>query len=120
MLIPFVAPIEVADVPTRLASSSLSREVVESLKSSEDYHIIHEEEIRDRAIEIALEVGSSGFDIYFIAVAKTFNAVLITDDEPMAVHAERLGIDTILVRKISIEELRTKIDMLAENRLNYT
>lgn len=79
------------------------------LKSSEDYHIIHEEEIRDHAIQIALEVGSSGFDTYFIAAAKTFNAVLITDDEPMAVHAERLGIDTILIGKISIEELRTKM-----------
>jgi len=44
-----------------------------------------------------------------------FNATLITDDKPMTIHAKRLGIDTILIRKISIRELRTKIDTLAEN-----
>jgi len=44
-----------------------------------------------------------------------FNAVLITDDEPMAIHAKRLGVDTILIRKISTEELRTKINILAKN-----
>jgi len=115
VFIPFVALIEVAGVLTRLASSSLAREIVESLKTSENYHIIHEEEIRDHAIKIALEVGSSGFDTYFIAVAKMFNATLITDDEPMTIHAKRLGIDVILIRKISIRELRTKIDTLAEN-----
>ncbi|OYT47828.1 MAG: VapC toxin family PIN domain ribonuclease [Desulfurococcales archaeon ex4484_42] len=115
VFIPFVALVEVAGVLTRLASSSLAREIVESLKTSENYHIVHEEEIRDHTIEIALEVGSSGFDTYFIAIAKMFNAVLITDDEPMAIHAKRLGVDTILIRKISTEELRTKINTLAKN-----
>jgi len=62
VFIPFVALVEVAGVLTRLASSSLAREVVESLKTSENYHIIREEEIRDHANKIALEVGSSGFD----------------------------------------------------------
>ena len=115
VFIPFVALVEVAGVLTRLASSSLAREVVESLKTSENYHIVYEEEIRDHAIKIALEVGSSGFDTYFIAVAKKFNAMLITDDEPMAIYAKHLSIDTILIRRISIEELRTKIDTLAGN-----
>jgi len=115
VFIPFVALVEIAGVLTRLASSSLAREVVESLKTSENYHIVYEEEIRDHAIKIALEVGSSGFDTYFIAVAKKFNAMLITDDEPMAIYAKHLSIDTILIRRISIEELRTKIDTLAGN-----
>ena len=115
IFIPFVALVEVAGVLTRLASSSLAREVVESLKTSENYHIVYEEKIRDHAIKIALEVGSSGFDTYFIAVAKKFNAMLITDDEPMAIYAKHLSIDTILIRRISIEELRAKIDTLAGN-----
>jgi len=115
VFIPFVALVEVAGVLTRLASSSLAREVVESLKTSENYHIVYEEEIRDHAIKIALEVGSSGFDTYFIAVAEKFNAMLITDDEPMAIYAKHLGIDTILIRRISIEELRTKINTLTGN-----
>jgi len=99
-------------VLTRLASSSLAREVVESLKTSENYRIVYEEEVRDLAIEEALQVGSSGFDTYFIAVAKKYNATLITDDEPMAMRAKHLGIDTILIRKVNVEELKLKIDEL--------
>jgi len=115
VLIPFVALVEVAGVLTRLASSSLAREVVESLRTSENYRIVYEEEIRDSVIEIALEVGSTGFDTYFIAVAKKFNAMLVTDDEPMAIHAKRLGIDTVLIRKTGFDELKTKIGELAKN-----
>jgi len=69
VLIPFIALVEVAGVLTRLASSSLAREVVESLKTSENCRIVYEEEVRDLAIEVALQAGSSGFDTYFIAVA---------------------------------------------------
>ena len=115
MLIPFVAFVEVACVLTRLTSSSLAREVVESLRTSESYRIVYEEEIRDSVIDVALEVGSTGFDTYFIAVAKKFDTMLVTDDEPMAIHAKRLGIDTVLVRKTSFDELRTKIAELAKN-----
>lgn len=115
VLIPFVALVEVAGVLTRLASSFLAREVVESLRTSENYRIVYEEEIRDSVIEIALEVGSTGFDTYFIAVAKKFNAMLVTDDEPMAIHAKRLGIDTVLIRKTGSDELKTKIGELAKN-----
>ncbi len=115
VFLPFVALVEVAGVLTRLASSSLAKEVVESLKTSENYHIVYEEEIRDYAIKIALELGSSGFDTYFIAAAKMFSATLITDDEPMAIYAKRLGIDVILIRRISVEELITRINKLTKN-----
>ncbi|RLG82145.1 MAG: hypothetical protein DRO09_00945 [Thermoprotei archaeon] len=77
---------------TRLALSSLVREVVESLKTSGNYHIVYEEEIRGHAIEITLEVGTSGFNTYFIAVAKVFNVALIADDEPTATRAKHLDI----------------------------
>ncbi len=114
VLIPFAALVEVAGVLTRMVSKTLAEEVVESLKATENYRVVYEEEIRDHVIRIALELGSSGFDTYFISIAKLYNAVLITDDEPMAMHAERLGVKTILLRRVSREELVAKINELVE------
>ncbi len=115
MLLPFVALVEVAGVLTRLTSRSLAREVVESLRTTENYQVIYEEKIGDSAIYLALETGASGFDNYFMTIAKLYNATLITDDEPMAIYAERIGIDTILVRRINKRELIAKINKLANN-----
>ncbi|RLF22801.1 MAG: hypothetical protein DRN15_08130, partial [Thermoprotei archaeon] len=91
------------------------REVVESLRTTENYQVIYEEEIRDSAVDLALETGASGFDTYFMTIAKLYNATLITDDEPMAIYAERIGVDTILVRRVNKRELIAKIDKLANN-----
>jgi len=115
VLLPFAALVEVAGVLTRLTSKSLAREVVESLRTTENYQVIYEEEIRDSVVDLALETGASGFDTYFMTIAKLYNATLITDDEPMAIYAERIGIDTILVRRINKRELIAKIDKLANN-----
>jgi len=112
VLIPFAALVEVAGVLTRLASRDLAMKVVESLRTTRRYRIVYEDEIRDYVIEIALSTGSSGFDTYFIATAKLYNAALITDDEPMSIQAERVGVNTILVRKTSTEELIAKINEL--------
>jgi len=68
--------------------------VVESLRTTGRYRIVYEDEIRDYTIEIALNTGSSGFDIYFIATAKPYNATLITDDEPISIQAERVVVNT--------------------------
>jgi len=87
-------------------------QVVESLRATRRYCIVYEEDIRNYVIEIALSTSSSGFDTYFIATAKLYNATLITDDEPMSIQAERVGVNTILVRKISTEELIAKINEL--------
>jgi len=111
--IPFAALVEVAGVLTRLASRNLAMEVAEPLKTTRGYRIIYEEEIRDHATEIALSTGSSGFDTYSIAIAKPYNATPITDDEPMPIQAERVGANTVLVRKTSTEELIAKINELA-------
>jgi len=112
LLIPFAALVEVAGVLTRLASRDLAMRVVESLRTTRSYRIVYEDEIRDYVIETALSTGSSGFDIYFIATAKLYNAALVTDDEPMSMQAERVGVNTILVRKTSTEELIAKINEL--------
>jgi len=53
VLIPFVVLVEAAGVLSKLASSFLAREVVESLRTSENYRVVCEEEIRDLVIEVA-------------------------------------------------------------------
>jgi len=112
LLVPFAALVEIAGVLTRLASRDLAVKVVESLRTTRRYRIVYEDEIRDYVIETALSTGSSGFDIYFIATARLYNAALVTDDEPMSIQAERVGVNTILVRKTSTEELIAKINEL--------
>jgi len=118
LLVPFAALVEVAGVLARLASRDLAVKVVESLRTTRSYRVVYEyekerdDEIRDYVIETALSTGSSGFDTYFIATAKLYNAALITDDEPMSIQAERVGVNTILVRKTSTEELIAKINEL--------
>jgi len=113
VLIPFAALVEVAGVLVRLASRSLAEGVVESLRTTENYQVIYEDEIRGLAVNLALETGAGGFDTYFIAVAKLYDATLMTDDEPMAICAERVGVDAILVRRVDERELIAKLDELA-------
>jgi len=113
VLIPFAALVEIAGVLTKLVSRDLAMEVVESLRATRSYRIVYEEEIRDHIIETALSTGSSGFDTYFIAIAKLYNATLITDDEPMSIRTEHVGVNTILVRKTGTEELIAKINEIS-------
>ncbi len=98
VLIPYPVIVEVAAVISRLAGRELAEKVVESLKTTEDYGTVYEEEYRDKALKVALETGSSGFDAYIIALAWTRGALLITDDEPMSKHAETLGVKVVLLR----------------------
>lgn len=73
--------------------------VVESLMSTTNYQIVpEEEEVRETALLVALETGSSGFDAYIIALDLKRNAPLITDDESMARNAARLGVHAPLLR----------------------
>ncbi len=73
--------------------------------------IVREDHIFAKALEIALLESPSGFDTYFIALAALTGATLVTDDEPMAVHAKRLGLDVILIREVSLDELKKKLGM---------
>ena|GEM_PF-2769027 len=50
-----------------------------------------------------------------MTIAKLYDAMLITDGEPMAIYAERISVDTILIRRINKRELIAKIDKLTNN-----
>ena len=81
--------------------------IIESME--ETFIIVSESTIYSKALEVALERAPSGFDTYFIALAAVTNSTLVTDDKAMARHAEALGIDIILVRETSLEEIRRRL-----------
>ncbi len=76
VLIPYPVIVEVAAVVSRLASRELAEKVVESLKTTKNYIVVYEEEYRDKALKVALQTGSSGFDAYIIALAWDRGALL--------------------------------------------
>ncbi len=109
VLIPYPVLVEVVAVIARLANRELATKVLESIKTTKNYIIVYEEEYRDRALRVAFETGSSGFDAYIIALAWSRNALLITDDETMSKHAKTLGVNVILLRNTSLEDLKEKL-----------
>jgi len=109
VLIPYPVIVEVAAVLSRLASRELAEKVVESLKTTKGYTIVYEEEYRDKALEVALATGSSGFDAYIIGLAWNRDALLITDDESMSKHAKALGVRVILLRGANVEDIMKQL-----------
>lgn len=69
VLIPYPVLVEVAAVIARLAGRELAERIIDSLKITRSYTIVYEEEYRDKALQVALNTGSSGFDAYIIALA---------------------------------------------------
>ena len=109
VLIPYPVIVEIAAVLSRLASRELAKKVVESLRTTKGYTIVYEEEYRDKALEVALATGSSGFDAYIIGLAWKRDALLITDDGPMSKHAKTLGVRVILLRDTNVEEIMKQL-----------
>ncbi len=105
VLIPYPVIVEIAAVISRLASRELAEKIVESLKTTKNYTIVYEEEYRDKALKVALQTGSSGFDAYIIALAWDRDALLITDDEPMSKHAETLGVKVVLLCNANLRDM---------------
>ena len=101
----------IVEVAAVLKRGGLGRQVIIELIGSveETFVIVGEDIVYGKAFEVALERAPSGFDTYFIALAATTNSTLITDDKPMAVHAKALGIETILVRETSLDQIRRKL-----------
>ncbi len=101
--------VEVASVLRRNdINQDTIREILDAMKKT--FIIISEDVLFDKALEVALAEAPSGFDTYFIALALKVRALLLTDDEPMAVHAKNLGVETMLVRMVSEEEILKKLN----------
>jgi predicted nucleic acid-binding protein len=86
------------------------KDILEAIEKT--FIVVREEQIFDKAIEVAMTEAPSGFDTYFIALALKTRALLVTDDEAMAIHARHLNIDTLLVRSTEDEEIKEKLDSL--------
>ena len=75
----------------------------------DSYEVVDEAILFDSAWAIATDTGCSGFDSYFIALAKIKNAVLLTDDGKMHFHAEEVGVDSVLIREIDFKGIENKL-----------
>ncbi|WXG41518.1 MAG: type II toxin-antitoxin system VapC family toxin [Candidatus Freyarchaeum deiterrae] len=106
--IPLVCVVEVAAVFKRLTGKEELALSVSS-KIREIYFMVSEEKFFDEAWKTAAKTGSSGFDSYFLALAKIMDATLITDDENMSEKGSITNTKTILVRKTSLKKLEEQL-----------
>lgn len=98
--LPKISVVETAAVVKRLSNKNLAMEISKSV--FESYEIVDEILLFDSAWMIAQDTGCSGFDSYFIALANIKNATLLTDDKGMYIHANEIGVDSILIRDMPI------------------
>jgi len=101
--IPRCCIVEMAAVSRRLSDRATARKI--STRLQESYEIAEEALLFDMALIIATDTGCSGFDSYFIALAKVKKAKLLTDDNGMQHHGKEAGVDAVLVRDTSNEEI---------------
>ena len=107
--VPYPIVIETASVIKRLTGNEkIAKEFATGIENS--FTIIEEAEIKEIALDIACKTGASGLDTYFLAVAKMFGTLLISDDEKMVKHAETLGIPSVLVREKSLSEIQSLME----------
>jgi predicted nucleic acid-binding protein len=100
--------VETAAVARRLAGRTLAARASKGIIKS--YNIADEEAIFNIAWDIALETGCSGFDSYFMALAKREEALLFTDDSGMHHHAEEVEVNSILIRNNDLKTLESKLE----------
>ena len=105
--VPKICIIETASVIKRLASRTLAARASNGIMKS--YEIADEGFIFNIAWNVALDTGCSGFDSYFIALAKEKEALLFTDDSGMDHHAKEAGVNSILIRYTDLETLKQKL-----------
>lgn len=101
--IPKVCVVETAAVVKKLANKNLAIKISKSVLDS--YEVIEEAFLFDSAWTIAGDTGCSGFDSYFIALARIKNAALLTDDSGMHSHAEEIGVDSLFIRDTKLEDI---------------
>lgn len=104
VFIPKVCVIETAAVLKRLANRDLAAKLSRGLMRA--YDLVGEPDIFESAWRVALDRGSTGFDTYFLALARMKDALLFTDDNGMSHHARGYGVNSILIRELQIDELK--------------
>lgn len=101
--IPKAGVVEMAAVAMRLADKGTAKKV--SKRVREAYEVVDESLLFDTALMIATNTGSSGFDSYFISLAKVKNAHLLTDDNVVHLHAKEVGVNSVLIREMDLLEI---------------
>ncbi len=99
--IPKVCIVETGAVVKRLADRKLAIRISKSLLDS--YEVVDEAILFESAWIIAMETGCSGFDSYFISLAKIKCALLFTEDRKMHFNAKELGVNSILIRETTLK-----------------
>ena len=92
----------------RLAGRTLAARASKGILKS--YNVADEETIFNIAWDVALETGCSGFDSYFIALAKKEDAILFIDDSGMHQHANEASGESILMRSNDLKALERKLE----------
>ena len=106
--VPKICVVETAAVARRLAGRILAARASKGILKS--YNLADEEAIFDVALDVALETGCSGFDSYFIALARREEAILFTDDSGMHQHAKEVDVNSILIRSHDINTLKDELE----------
>jgi predicted nucleic acid-binding protein len=106
--IPKVCVVETAAVVKRLSDRDFAIKISEGVFNS--YEVVDEAILFDSAWAIAMDTGCSGFDSYFIALAKRKDAVLFTDDGRMHFHAKEVGVDSVLIREIDLKGIENLLE----------
>ena len=106
--IPKVCIAETAAVVKRLADKDFAIKISTGVRDS--YEVVDESILFDSAWAIALDTGCSGFDSYFIALARIKDAILFTDDGGMHFHAKEGGVVSILIREIDLKGIKNKLE----------
>ena len=92
----------------RLSDRSFAVKISTSVLES--YEVVDEAILFDPAWGIALDTGCSGFDSYFIALAKLKKAALLADDREMHFHAGEVGVDSVLIRALDFEGIANTVN----------
>ncbi len=107
--VPKVCAIETAAVTKRLSNDKkLAIKISEGVLDS--YETVDESILFDVAWTVAVDTGCTGFDSYFIALAKIKSAVLLTDDGGMHFRATEADVDAILVRDSDLEKIEDHLE----------
>jgi predicted nucleic acid-binding protein len=101
--VPKACVVEIAAVVRRLAGKNVAMKISREVLYS--YEVLDEMFLFDSAWTIAINTGCSGFDSYFIALARINDAVLLTDDKGMHFHAKEVDVDSVLIRETDLKNI---------------